>query len=43
MFCQLITRCYAPEQHPGMALRCQSSVTYVQFCACPLAMPDMAW
>ena len=41
MFCQCMTRCYAQEQDPGMAPRCQSLVTYVHSSSVLLAMPGM--
>ena len=39
MFCQCMTRCYAHEQDPGMAPRCQSLVTYVHSSSVLLPCP----
>ncbi len=41
MFCQGMTRCYAHEQAPGMALRYQSLGYLCSFLICPFAMPGM--
>lgn len=41
MFCQGMTRCYAHEQAPGMALRCQSLGYLCSFFICPFGMPGM--
>ena len=39
MFCQCMMRCYGHEQDPGMALRCQSLVTYVHSSSVLLPCP----